>query len=245
MAVSHIANSGNGDGYAANEVVVGLTISSGSDRLLFASCHARGNANEADLQWVRIYSGYQNSGDRGTLIASLTSVLDIEADAILHAEYFILKEADMPSNGYYQLVANANESGSGAFQTALGWFLFGGVDQTASPDDGYAYNSGGSSISQSITPSESAGVIVDNWSGDGGNPTWSPGNYPRDGYCIDQQVSTALGARAAYAIVSTGGSKTFSWSGGFQNRNALGIVFFPESGAGPAPGGGGFLWHNF
>lgn len=236
MAVTHLGNGSPGahrdtDDTYPYEVPISLTISAGSNRLLFCSAHSKGNSTEADFQWVRIYTGYTDPTSRGTLVKTLTSVLDIEADAVLHAEYFVLKEADMPSNGSYTLVANANESGSGAFATAICWALFAGVDQTASPTTASNTDSGSSSISQSISPS-GAGVICDNWSGDGSNAVKGPAGESRTSFMSQTTSSANLRARAAYVINSTGGSKTFTWSTNFHNRNALGILFYPEDAGG-------------
>ena len=56
------------------EVDIGLTISAGSNRLLFASCHSKGNSTEADFQFCDIYSGtYTDPTSRGTFEVALTS----------------------------------------------------------------------------------------------------------------------------------------------------------------------------
>ena len=224
------------------EVSGSVTVSSGTNRMMYASCHARGNSDEADFQWVRIYSGYTDPTSRGTQLAQFTSVLDVEADAILHAEYFILKEEDMPSNGTYTIVANALEAGSGAFQTALGYILFSGIDQTAGVQTASSVTliEAGTKITADINPA-GAGVVVENWSGDGSATTWPADGWTPDAEILNRFIDTALGARAGYNIIGSGGNRTYTRSGDFENRGALGLVFLPNG----VDGGGGKAHANW
>lgn len=225
------------------EMAIDITISAGSRRLLFASAHARGNADEAEIQWVRIYQDYVDPDDRGTLLKTLTEILDVDADSILHAEYHALLEDDMPANGTYKLVVNAQVSANeGAFQLALGWALFDNVQQTYSPltnSEVYPPGTQGD-IDQDITV-PGGGLIVDNWSGDGVIDVKSETDQTRTGRFLNRggdggSPQSILGARAAYTLVADADTYTFGYDTGNHNRDALGIVFWQEeSSLGSAP----------
>ena len=213
---------------ATSAVDVAITISAGTNRLLFVSTHARGNPGTSDIS-VQLRTA---SGGGGTLIANLTNVLDVEADSILHAEFFQLLEASIPSPGtYYVRVIT-----SGAFQVGGGVLMLGNVDQTqaVSPTTSSLTNSGGTSISQTITVPATSGIILDNWSGDGSNTAKSPDvGETRDSDWLTPKISqNDLKAGSAYTASSSSGTKTFGWSGLAHNRNALGILFYQEEAGG-------------
>lgn len=213
------------------ELAINVTVASGSKRLLYASAHSRGNAGQAVIKWVRIYENYVNYTNRGTLKASLTEIVDIHADQIIHSAYWALLEGDMPSNGTYKLVVNAyTPPNLGAFQLALGYALFAGVMQTYTPLTATEYYPPGTigDIDQSIVV-PGPGLIVDNWSGDGNFGPKTESDQTRTANFLNRGPLGDLSAHAAYTIVTSGGTYTFGYTSQNHNRDALGIVFWGPS----------------
>jgi len=213
---------------------IAFSLSSGqlsrSNKLLFVSGHSRGNSGTSEITSVVVRTA---SGGGGSLVASLTQVLNIEADNILHAAFWHLLDTDVDGlsagTTYYLRVTTSN-----AFDIGAGILLLDNITQGA-PTATAGTNAGGTSIQDTITVPADPGIIVDNWSGNFASGTVmlaDIGETRTDASWISTDINIGeLQAQAAYTDSSSSGTKTFGWSGDFHNRNALGILYYPEAAA--------------
>lgn len=227
MAIALLGSGSPGASANANNVSIPCTIVAGTNRLLFVSIQTRGNAGSSDVTLVQLRSGM-------TPVASLFSVSDVEANNILHCEYYALLDAGMPAPGAYTVYIEANSSPPGAFATSLSYALFDQCSQTYTPVTAQATNAGGSSISLGITTSTS-GLIIDNWAGEGSGAVKAlAGN--NTGYFQSQATATDLRGVSGYYFAPGAGTYAFSWSGSFHNRNAIGAIFWAAAVTPPTTG---------
>lgn len=228
MPIALIASGYPGAAANTNTVSMSCTISgtAGTNRMLFVPCQSRGNAGQANITSVVLKNG-------GTTVATLTPVLTVDADNILHTRYYVLLEANFPANGTYTLVITANESAPGAFQTAGSWALFSACSQSYTPLTASNVNAGGYNISTNLTI-PSAGLILTTWTGEGVAPPWTlTGN--NTAYIESVSYLSAIQNAAGYWFAPAAATYPFTWQGQFLNRNATGVLFWAASVTPPTP----------
>jgi len=221
MAITVLSSSHPGVAAETYNVTVPCDILDGVSRILFVSAQSQGNNGQANITRVEL----QQLG--GTLIKALVPVLTVAADNILHCHYYALLDADMPAAGSYQVYVEAYQSNPGAFVTMASYILFTECSQTYTPLTAYNTNAGGIDISQHITI-PAPGAILDNWAGEGGSANVKTLTGNNTVYFESLQAGTLKGVAGFYAAPAAG-TYTFTWSGDFHNRNAMGIFFWAGS----------------
>jgi hypothetical protein len=241
MAITAIGPSGS-SAANSNELTFTLpTTVSGTNRMMLASIHTRGNPGQAAVTDVEL-----RQQGTSTTVADFSNIHNITADNIIHAHIWVLWEASFPANGIYDLWAYT----SGGFQIAGYVQTFSGVDQsgvkwtggnpTKNPDNRTIDTTG-------IPVTANGRLLADTCSADDPNST-NLGLANR-GLTRDFQTNSAnqgnLRAGVAGTIVDISDSPiSIGWSFDTNDNNRLCHVVtqFGEDGGTPPGAGPNTVW---
>lgn len=217
------------------------TVGSNSNRILVVTQFSRGNPGTTQL-----YSADEITYGSSHLTLAVHNHYELSGFEASVGIWYLIN----PSSGTDTVTIRWNEDDYPGDKVQHGngcaVDIYNAAQQAPEATNSVSYGSGGSftDMDIDITTVTDGAVVIRSTTIDG-SPTVTSYEDTQTSY-FNVNYSTALGASAAYNVQGTAGTYgmdcTLEWS---ANRGANVVAAFAETGAGPGPGAGGFLWHNF